>query len=172
MRFKIIKRIMFSNIKIVSSIVLVMFFSRCSWLMIGSHPKPTSYKYYSKDFKLQENAALKTNGFYYSKHEANKNGEFYYSYLRFYENGKVNYNFTKGTPEIIKESYWPFNDVYGYYHLDGYHITYELKSNYETYRHGEGEVINDSICLKILDKRNNGDTTYYCKYIFHAGFAQ
>lgn len=161
-----------SNIKIVSSIALVMLFNGCSWLMIGSHPKPTSYKYYSKDFKLQLNAALKTDGFYYYNYIDKRSGESYYSYLRFYTDGKVNYKITKGTPEKIKESYWPFNDVYGYYHLDGNHITYELKSNYGTYRHGEGDVINDSLSLKIFDKRSNGDTTYYCKYIFHSGFAQ
>jgi hypothetical protein len=159
-------------IKIFSFIALAMVFNSCSWLMIGSHPKSTSYKYYSKDFKLQVNSPLKIDGFYYSKLISKSNGELYYSYLKFYENGMVNSKFTKGTPEIIKESYWPFNDVYGYYHLDGNHITYELKSNYGTYRHGEGDVINDTLSLKVFEKRSNEDTTYYCKYIFHSGFAR
>jgi len=161
-----------SNIKIFSSIALAMLFNGCSWLMIGSHPKPTSYKYYSKNFTLQVNSPLKTNGFYYYKHIAKSNGELYYSYLRFYEDGRVNSKFTKGTPEIIKESYWPFNDLYGYYYFDGNHVAYELKSRYGTNVHGEGDVINDTLTLKVFNSWSIGDTTYYCKYIFHSGFAQ
>lgn len=148
-----------------------MVINGCSWLMIGSSPKQSSFKYYSTEFSLQVNSALITDGFYYYKHPINNSGDLYYSYLRFYEDGRVNSKLTKGAPEIMKESYWPFNDAYGYYNLDSNHIAYELRSRYGTYVHGEGEINNDTISLKIFKRWNNGDTTYFCNYILHTGFA-
>jgi hypothetical protein len=141
----------------------------CSFLMIGKHSGPNSYKYYSKRYQLLPNSPLKTDGFYYSKYKSKKDE--YDSYLRFYNDGRVNYKITTGKPENDKESYWPFNDVYGFYKSQDDKIFFELKSNYGTYRHAQGRIISDTLKLRIFDKRSNGDTTYYADYVFHKGFA-
>lgn len=159
--------------KILFYVALSSLLSSCSFLMIGAHPKASSYKYYNKNFKLLPNDALKTHGFYLCKYRDKIHGNDYYSYLRFYDDGRINSLTTKAKPELIEEERsWRFNNVYGYYKFEGDNIAYELKSRYGTYEHGEGIVESDTLKLKIFDRRSNGDTTYIGTYIFHPGFAK